>query len=57
MEVSGQLHTLAAFTPGEEPPITHWIGGWVGTRAILDVVVKRIKFQPLPGMEPWSSHP
>jgi hypothetical protein len=22
-------------------PGTHWIGGWVGPRAILDVVVKR----------------
>jgi hypothetical protein len=22
-------------------PATHWIGGWVGTRAVLDAVVKR----------------
>jgi hypothetical protein len=28
------------FTPGEETPSTHWIGGWVGTRAGLDVMVK-----------------
>jgi hypothetical protein len=29
------------FTPMERPPGTHWIGGWVGPRAVLDVVVKR----------------
>jgi len=27
--------------PGERPPNTHWIGGWVGSRAGLDAVVKR----------------
>jgi hypothetical protein len=29
------------FTPRERAPGIHWIGGWVGPRAILDVVVKR----------------
>jgi hypothetical protein len=29
------------FTPREEDPVTHWIGGWVGPRAVLDAVVKR----------------
>jgi hypothetical protein len=29
------------FTPRERAPGTHWIGGWVGPRAVLDVVVKR----------------
>jgi hypothetical protein len=29
------------FTPKEKAPGTHWIGGWVGPRAILDAVVKR----------------
>jgi hypothetical protein len=29
------------FTPREKAPGTHWIGDWVGPRAILDVVVKR----------------
>jgi hypothetical protein len=24
------------FTPGERAPVTHWIGGWVGSRASLD---------------------
>jgi hypothetical protein len=29
------------FTPRERAPSTHWIGGWVGPRAVLDAVVKR----------------
>jgi hypothetical protein len=29
------------FTPGERAPGTHWIGGWVGSRAVLDAVEKR----------------
>jgi len=29
------------FTSKERAPGTHWIGGWVGPRAILDAVVKR----------------
>jgi hypothetical protein len=29
------------FTPRERTPGTHWIGGWVGPRAVLDTVVKR----------------
>jgi hypothetical protein len=27
------------FTPKERAPGTHWIGGWVGPRAVLDVVL------------------
>jgi hypothetical protein len=29
------------FTPKERPPGIHWIGGWVGPRAVLDAVVKK----------------
>jgi hypothetical protein len=29
------------FTPRERTRGTHWIGGWVGPRAVLDAVVKR----------------
>jgi hypothetical protein len=29
------------FTPRERAPGTHWIGGWMGSRAGLDAVVKR----------------
>jgi hypothetical protein len=29
------------FAPKERAPGTHWIGGWVGSRAVLDAVVKR----------------
>jgi hypothetical protein len=41
MEVSGQVHFPSRFTAKERAPDTHWIGGWVGPRAVLDVVVKR----------------
>jgi hypothetical protein len=41
MEVSGQLHAPTALPPGEKAPDTHWIGGWVGPRAVLDAVGKR----------------
>jgi hypothetical protein len=37
MEVSGQLHALAALPPGKEAPV----GGWVGPSAGLDDVEKR----------------
>jgi hypothetical protein len=40
MEVSGQLHAPAASPPKERAPDTHWIGGWVGPRAVLDAVLK-----------------
>jgi hypothetical protein len=29
------------FTSKGRAPGTHWIGGWVGSRAVLDAVVKR----------------
>jgi hypothetical protein len=29
------------FTPRERAAGTHWIGGWVGPRAVLDAAVKR----------------
>jgi hypothetical protein len=28
-------------TPVETDPGTHWVGGWVGPRAVLDTVVER----------------
>jgi hypothetical protein len=41
------------FTPRERTPDTHWIGGWVGPRAVLDTVVKRkIPTPHPPGIEP-----
>jgi len=41
MEVSGKCHALASYTPRERAPVSHWIGGWLGPRDVLDVVVKR----------------
>jgi hypothetical protein len=32
---------LGRFTPRERAPVTHWIRGSVGPRAVLDVVVER----------------
>jgi hypothetical protein len=40
------------FTPRERAPGTHWVGGWVGTRAVLDAVVKR----KIPSLR-WESNP
>jgi hypothetical protein len=41
MEVSGQIHTPAALSPGEIAPGTLWIGGCEGPRAGLEAVEKR----------------
>jgi len=51
--VSDQFHAPAAFPPGGRMSNTHWIGGWQGLRAGLDVVVKK-NSQPFPlsGIEP-----
>jgi hypothetical protein len=46
----GQLHAPVTLPPGTEPPGTHWIGGWVGSRADLDDMEK-LKFLPPPGLE------
>jgi hypothetical protein len=40
------------FIPRERAAGTHWIGGWVGHRAVLDAVVKR----KIPGPR-WESNP
>jgi hypothetical protein len=32
---------IGRFTPRERAPGIHWIGGWVGPRAVLDAVVMR----------------
>jgi hypothetical protein len=40
MEVGGQFHAPTALPPMERAPATHWIGGWVGLRAVMDAVVK-----------------
>jgi len=42
----------SASRPGSFTPGTHWMGGWVGLRAVLETVVKRKIPQPPPGIEP-----
>jgi hypothetical protein len=50
------------YTPRERVPGTHWIGGWVGPRAILDAVVKRRfianrrVYRKLSGLADWSEN-
>jgi len=34
-------YTPCSFTPGERASGTHWVGGWVGPSAGLDMVVRR----------------
>jgi hypothetical protein len=43
MEVGGKLHAQAALSPEKDPPPprTHWIEGWSGPEAGLDVVERR----------------
>jgi hypothetical protein len=41
MGVSGQHHVPAALYPEERTPGTHWIGGWVGPRAGLDIGARK----------------
>jgi hypothetical protein len=46
---------VGRFTLRERAAGTHWIGGWVGPRAFLDAVVKRII--PSPSRESNSRTP
>jgi hypothetical protein len=43
------------FIPKERATVTHWIGDWVGPRAVLDAVVK--KKIPSPRRESNSKTP
>jgi hypothetical protein len=51
MEVSGQLHAPAALLPGKQP----LVGGWVGSKADLDAVVKRKIPSPCQESNPRTS--
>jgi hypothetical protein len=57
MEVSSQLHALAALPAGKEPLVLHWIGGLMGPRAGLDAVVERKNPSPYRDSNPRSSSP
>jgi hypothetical protein len=50
MEVSDQVHALAALPPREICPGTHWIGGWVCLRDSLDAVVRQSYQKYLKGL-------
>jgi hypothetical protein len=51
MEVNSQLHVPAALLRGKNIR-THWIGGWVGPRASLDVVEQKKKLIPAEFLTP-----
>jgi hypothetical protein len=63
MEVSGQLHAPAALPPRERAPGSHWIGGWLGTRAGLDQMLqfltlfKDAQFHSREGLSPGIKRP
>jgi hypothetical protein len=42
--------------PQGKSPGTHWIGGWVGPTTVLDEVMEKKNFQPLPGLVPPIIH-
>jgi hypothetical protein len=44
--VTGQIHTPATLILVKEPPSICWVCGWVGSRASLDVLMKRFVFCP-----------
>jgi len=45
MGIRVQHHTPAALTPKEKPG-THFTGGWVGPRAVLDTCTISIQLSP-----------
>jgi hypothetical protein len=42
--------------PQERAPIPHWIGGWLESRAGLNIMEKK-KILALPEIQPWPSSP
>jgi len=58
MEVSGQLHALAALPPGKEPqyPMDRWLDG-LQRQSGCRGEQKKIPPLSLPETEPWSSSP
>jgi hypothetical protein len=57
MEVSGQFHVPSTLPPGERTAANHWIGGWVGTTAIMDTMEKRKISFPCWESNPSGSYP
>jgi hypothetical protein len=48
---------ICRFTPRERSPVTRWIWGWVGPRAVLNAVVKRKFPSPPPEIETFNPDP
>jgi hypothetical protein len=52
MEVSGHFHAPATLTLRERIPGAHWMRGWVGHKAGLDIVEKRKISWPFQELNP-----
>lgn len=51
-----QIHASTTLNPAlRKKSGTHWTGGWVGSRAEVDIFGKRKNFLPLPGLDPVHS--
>jgi hypothetical protein len=57
LDLSTKWRLVVRFMPwslyplGNSPPGTHWIGGWLSSRAILDIGGEK-NLSVLPGIEP-----
>ena len=56
MEASGWRHTPTALPP-EMNPGTHWVRGWVSSRAGVEVLEKKKNLLVLRGLEPGTVQP
>jgi hypothetical protein len=45
--IAPRILDLSHFIPRERAPGTHWIGGWVDPRAVLDAVAKMDRTQSM----------
>jgi len=56
MQLSDQLHAQDALPTVNNLGI-HWMWGWMGYSAEIDVLEKELNFLPLPGFEPQVFQP
>lgn len=50
--LNNQLHGLVSLPAGERAPDSHWIGGWMGTRAGLEGMEKEKYLAPVENRTP-----
>ena len=57
MEVSVKLHNLRNVLLVERTSTFHWIGGWVGPRAGVDISWEEKNILSMQEIEPWIIRP